>query len=97
MDKNTILVSGETRRISAAALKRANPLCHQVQFNNPLVKSFRASGSAFGKQTQFGFWNRKFCKATIQADHKLRNYPDVGLVNVFQPAKMDRNLARELA
>jgi hypothetical protein len=61
------------------------------------VKSFRASGSAFGEQTQFGFWNGKFCKATIQTDHKLRKYKDVGLVNVFQPTKMNGNLTRELA
>ena len=72
-------------------------MCHQVQFNSPLVKSFRASGSAFGKQTQFGFWNDKFCKATIQTDHKLRKYPDVGLVKVFQPTEMDGKLAREPA
>jgi hypothetical protein len=50
-----------------------------------------------GKQVQFAFGNGKFCKATIQADHKLRKYPDVGLVNVFQATKMDGNLARELA
>jgi hypothetical protein len=62
------------------------------------VKSFRASGSAFGKQTQFGFWNGKLCKATIQTDHKLRKYKkDVGLVHVFQPTKMNGNLTRELA
>jgi hypothetical protein len=61
------------------------------------VKSFRASGSAFGKQTQFGLWNGKFCKATIQTDHKLRKYKDVGLVNVFRPIKMNGNLTCELA
>jgi hypothetical protein len=61
------------------------------------VKSFRASDSALGKPTQFGFGNGKFCEATFQTDHKLRKYPDVGLVNVFQPTKMDGKLAREPA
>jgi hypothetical protein len=51
------------------------------------VKSFRASGSACGKQTQFGFWNGKFCKATIQTDHKLRNTHTWGTLIFFSPEK----------
>jgi hypothetical protein len=71
-------------------------LRHQVKFNNPVVESFRASGSALAKQPQCGFWNDKFSETTIQADHKFRNYQDMGLINVFQPAEMNSDLCREL-
>jgi len=41
--------------------------------------------------------DNKFREATVQADNKLGEYPDGGLVNVFQARKMNTYLRSELA
>jgi hypothetical protein len=54
------------------------------------------SGFASSKLAQFTFRHNEFRYATIQADNKVGEYPNDGLVNIFQSGGMDAHLPLEL-
>lgn len=50
----------------------------------------------FGKQAQFSVGHDEFHRATIQANNKLREHPNGGLVDILQSGKTDAYLPNEL-
>lgn len=59
-------------------------------------KSHCVNGSAFCKEAQFSFRRDELSGTTIQANNKLREYPNDGTLNVFHARATDARLRDEL-
>jgi hypothetical protein len=67
---------------------------HQTSTN---VSGSSGGGRALRSRCNSLFGHGKFCEATIRANHKFGENPNVGSINVFRSSKMDCNLSREVA